>query len=198
MSVNLSGRQIGQCDLILQIDRILRQSDLDGIDLVLEITESALIENMNAVSKILPYFKDRRIKLALDDFGMGFSSLSYLQRLPVDILKIDRSFIQHLGIAGRDSKIVRSIVDLGLELGLEIIAEGVENECQVQKLRLFKCPSAQGFYFSRPADVLSATKLITSAPILTSVVKMSEHGPHLHNLDSLKECKTSANGRLQS
>ena len=167
ISVNLSVKQFSQPDLIAQIDQILRETDLDGRDLKLEITESVLMENSKSVTALLRELRARNIHLCIDDFGTGYSSLSYLHRFPTNTLKIDRSFVSRMGIESNISKgnidpteIVRSIITLAHNLGMDVVAEGVEKASQLALLRALKCDCGQGYFFSRPVDSLAAAALI--------------------------------------
>ncbi|MDF0555763.1 EAL domain-containing protein [Kamptonema sp. UHCC 0994] len=168
ISVNLSVKQFSQPNLIAQIDQILRETDLDGRDLKLEITESVLMENSKSVTALLRELRARNIHLCIDDFGTGYSSLSYLHRFPTNTLKIDRSFVSRMGIESNISKgnidpteIVRSIVTLAHNLGMDVVAEGVEKASQLALLRALKCDYGQGYFFSRPVDGSAAAALIT-------------------------------------
>ena len=151
MSINLSRIQIYHPELIPQIDLLLESLNLAGKDLKLEITESALVENTTAVIKVLEQLKEREIKLCLDDFGTGYSSLSDLRYLPVDIVKIDRSFISPE--ADRTNwNIVESIIKLSHNMGLDVIAEGIETEAQFKMLQELGCEQGQGYHFAYPLD----------------------------------------------
>jgi diguanylate cyclase (GGDEF)-like protein len=167
VSVNLSVKQFSQPDLIEYIDRVLEESHLDGNSLKLEITESVLIENSESVTAMLVQLRARNIHLCIDDFGTGYSSLSYLHRFPTNTLKIDRSFVSRmggdfdLGKGGIDpTEIVRSIVTLSHNLGMDVVAEGVEEASQLSILKGLKCEFAQGFFFSKPVDSQTAAVLI--------------------------------------
>jgi diguanylate cyclase (GGDEF)-like protein/PAS domain S-box-containing protein len=167
VSVNLSVKQFSQPDLIEYIDRVLEESHLDGSSLKLEITESVLIENSDSVTAMLVQLRARNIHLCIDDFGTGYSSLSYLHRFPTNTLKIDRSFVSRmggdfdLGKGGIDpTEIVRSIVSLSHNLGMDVVAEGVEEASQLSILKGLKCEYAQGFFFSKPVDSQTAAALI--------------------------------------
>ncbi|WP_019507763.1 bifunctional diguanylate cyclase/phosphodiesterase [Pleurocapsa sp. PCC 7319] len=157
MSINLSRIQIYHPELIPQIDRLLQSLNLEGKHLKLEITESTLMENTSAVTKVLEQLKERDIKLCLDDFGTGYSSLSYLRYLPVDTVKIDRSFIGP-EINNTNYDIIKAIINLAHSLGLDVIAEGIETEAQLEILRCLGCEYGQGYLFAYPLnsrDVLS-------------------------------------------
>ncbi len=150
MSVNLSCRQFFQSDLVYQIERILLETGLDGGSLRLEITESAIMDQVETALAALARLKALGIRLAIDDFGKGYSSLSYLHQFPCDVLKIDRGFIARMGAHGENSEIVRTIVALAEGLGLEVVAEGIETPYQLTHLRNLGCQYGQGYLFSRP------------------------------------------------
>ncbi|MEO9125462.1 MAG: EAL domain-containing protein, partial [Microcoleus sp.] len=166
MSVNLSPKQLGLPNLIEQIDEILAETGCDPSCLKLEITESAIVENVAKANIVLVQLKGRNIRLSIDDFGTGYSSLSYLHRFPLDTLKIDRSFVSRLGAVengdggGQPLQIVRAIVTLAQNLGLNAIAEGVETAEQLAQLRELGCELAQGYWFSKPLDSLTVTQIL--------------------------------------
>ena len=167
MSVNLSVKQFSQTDLIEQIDKILLETQLDGSNLKLEITESALIENNESVTEKMSQLRARNIELCIDDFGTGYSSLSYLHRFPMNTLKIDRSFVNRIGIANlvsegsiEPTEIIRSIITLSHNLGIDVVAEGVETSEQVLQLQALRCEYGQGYLFSKPLDMAAATGLV--------------------------------------
>jgi diguanylate cyclase (GGDEF)-like protein/PAS domain S-box-containing protein len=157
MSVNLSGRQIAQSDVVSVVTNILSTTGLTPSGLVLEITESVLMGDAEKAITVLHGLKGLGVGLSVDDFGTGYSSLSYLKRFPVDILKIDKSFVDGLGTEGQDLAIVQATVTLAHSLGLETVAEGVESPSQLDALRTLGCDKAQGYLFSRPQ---SATAII--------------------------------------
>jgi EAL domain-containing protein (putative c-di-GMP-specific phosphodiesterase class I) len=150
MSVNLSGRQLRRPDLHEVIGRALKESGLSASSLGLDITETVYISALDANTAALDRLKAMGIRISLDDFGSGYSSLSYLKRLPADILKIDKSFTKGLGVEVEDTAIVQTVVDLAHILGMEVVAEGVEIEEQETLLREMGCDFAQGFYRSKP------------------------------------------------
>ncbi len=145
--VNLSGRQFRQLDLANQVRSILERTDLDPKRLGLEITESVVMENAAVAAETLEQLRSVGVQLQIDDFGTGYSSLSYLHRFPIDTLKIDRSFIRQMLSDKRNAEIVRSIVALAHELGMQVIAEGVETTEQLTRLRELGCERAQGYFF---------------------------------------------------
>ena len=150
LSVNLSARQFKQRDLAQHVDAALRASGLPPHCLDLELTESVMMENVEANLQCLQALKALGIQLSLDDFGTGYSSLSYLRRFPVDRLKIDKSFVRDIVRDAGDAAITQAVIRLGQILGLAVTAEGVESEEQLEFLSRHGCDEAQGYYFSPP------------------------------------------------
>ncbi|MCT7994409.1 EAL domain-containing protein [Laspinema olomoucense] len=159
MSVNLSGKQLTQ-NLSDRVEEILQETGVDGWDLKLEITETALVEDPEGAIAILDRLKALDIQLCIDDFGTGYSSLSYLHRFPVDVLKIDRSFISQMSSLNDDSEIVRTIVTLAHTLGLDVIAEGIETLDSMHELQILRCKYGQGYFFSAPVNGEAAALLL--------------------------------------
>jgi EAL domain-containing protein (putative c-di-GMP-specific phosphodiesterase class I) len=153
VSVNLSTRDLLDQDLPQKIDAIVRQHGMPPHALCLEITESAIMDEPQRALATLNTLSEAGFKLSIDDFGTGYSSLAYLKRLPVDELKIDRSFVMAMETDEDDAKIVRSTIDLAHNLGLSVVAEGVENAAVLQRLTLLNCDEAQGYHMSRPVPV---------------------------------------------
>ena len=149
MSVNLSARQFREPGLVEEVSRILDATGMEPGDLALEIAESTVMNDAAAAVETLSGLKALGVELAIDDFGTGYSSLAYLERFPVDYLKIDRSFIERLG---EDDGVAAGMVSLAHALGLRVIAEGVETESQLARLREMGCEVAQGYYFSEPLN----------------------------------------------
>ncbi|PSB09853.1 hypothetical protein C7B76_24775 [filamentous cyanobacterium CCP2] len=162
MSVNLSVKQFSQADLIQRIDRTLQNMDLRGEHLKLEITESALMNNPEVTRELLMELRSRQIQLCIDDFGTGYSSLNYLHQFPIDILKIDQSFVRYMSVKNEDSEIVRTIMSLAQNLTVEVIAEGIETHEQLTKLKQLGCRYGQGFLFAKPLDSTASETLIGS------------------------------------
>ncbi len=152
INVNLSSRQLGQADLAGRVLEVVRESGLDPSRLRLEITESALFENEETSLSNLRRLKAHRLKFHLDDFGTGYSSLNHLCLLPIDAVKVDRSFVSRMHEPGRPTDVVKAIVLMARELGLGVVAEGVERELHYQRLKELDCAEAQGFYFSKPIE----------------------------------------------
>jgi Amt family ammonium transporter len=163
MSVNLSGRQLGHPEIEDQTRRVLNDSGLDPHRLKLEITESVVMSDPEAVIDLLGRFKRMGVRLGIDDFGTGYSSLSYLQKFPVDTLKVDRSFVSRMDPHHPENqKIVEIIITLAHSLGLGVIAEGVETSEQQSILSFLRCQFAQGFLFSHPMDRPAMEALVSS------------------------------------
>lgn len=150
VSVNVNPRQLLNRNFPKMVFQTLHDTGLPAKSLILEITEDAIVNDMERVSKVLQEIKNLGISIALDDFGTGYSSLTLLRELPIDILKIDKSFVRTLDQNLNDLKIVQAIIGLGKNLGLTIIAEGVETEQQTRLLLRHECYYQQGYYFSRP------------------------------------------------
>ena len=150
MSVNLSGRQLRRPDLHETIGQALAETALPATSLGLDITETVYISALEANTAAVDRLSALGVRISLDDFGSGYSSLSYLKRLPADILKIDKSFVRGLGMEVEDTAIVQTVVDLAHILGMEVVAEGVEIEEQETLLKEMGCDFAQGFYFAKP------------------------------------------------
>ncbi|HEU4872470.1 MAG TPA: bifunctional diguanylate cyclase/phosphodiesterase [Pyrinomonadaceae bacterium] len=160
ISVNLSGKQLAQPDLVERIEEVLQESQLKPWHLKLEVTETVVMENPEVAAVTLAKLRALGVLLSIDDFGTGYSSLSYLNRFPLDILKIDRSFISTMNQTDENLQIVKTIVTLAGNLGMQVIAEGVETEEQLNQLRLLKCQYAQGYLFSEPLDAVQADLFI--------------------------------------
>ena len=164
VAVNLSSKQLKYTNLINTVDQILEATQLDSKSLKLEITETLLMENLQAATEILLKIQEREIEICLDDFGTGYSSLSYLHRFPVNTLKIDRSFVMRMEPNNENAEIVRAIVHLAHILGLDIIAEGVETELQLAQLRWLDCEQGQGYLFAKPLPAEEIENLLKRSP----------------------------------
>lgn len=164
ISVNLCNKQFNQPNLIDQINQILHQTGLDAPLLRLEITENVLIEDGESATATLEQLKALGIQLAIDDFGTGYSSLARLHHFPINVLKLDRSFVSSMGSEEGNSEFIGTIVTLAHYLSMDVIAEGVETLEQLQKLRALNCEYGQGYFFSRPLDSEAAEALIVANP----------------------------------
>ncbi len=157
MAVNVSARQFARGDIVDVAQRALRDSGMDKGTLEIELTESVIMQNAPAAVNTLEKLHSMGVRLSIDDFGTGYSSLSYLKRFPIDVLKIDQTFVRDITTDADDAAIVRAIITMALSLGIEVIAEGVENIAQLEFLRAQGCHMVQGYYFSRPqpADIVA-------------------------------------------
>ncbi len=162
VSVNVSAVQFGQPRLLEIVNRALADSGFRPQALTLEITESVIMHDAESAAGMLRALKAMGVKVSVDDFGTGYSSLSYLKRFPIDILKIDKSFVRALGVNEEDTAIVRAIMALAKSLRLMTIAEGVETEGQAEFLRRAECDRFQGFFFSRPVDPDALTERLAT------------------------------------
>jgi diguanylate cyclase (GGDEF)-like protein/PAS domain S-box-containing protein len=162
MSVNLSGKQFLQPDLMGRIKEILRLTRLDPHYLKLEITESVVMDNVEVAIGMLKQIRALGIALSIDDFGTGYSSLSYLHKFPLNTLKVDRSFVSQMKGNNENTEIVRTIITLAKALRMDVIAEGTETREQVAQLRALGCKYGQGYYFSKPLSAKAAGQLIGS------------------------------------
>ena len=153
VSVNLSIRQFRQKDLVKQFRALWQTAGLDPTRLELEITEGLLVENMDAAVSILGDLHNDGVRISIDDFGTGYSSLAYLKRLPIDTIKIDRSFVKDIAENPDDAAITAAIVALARSLRMKVTAEGIETQAQLDYLKALGCDEAQGFYFSKPLPV---------------------------------------------
>ncbi len=161
VSVNLSTKQFNQANLPEEVSAILDKTGLDSQYLKLELTESAAMEDVTGTIEQLVKLKALNLKLSLDDFGTGYSSLSYLHQLPTDTLKVDQSFVGRMEeISGKDSDIVKTIITLGHQLGMDVIAEGIETAEQLAGLRQLNCDYGQGYFFAKPLSEEAATALV--------------------------------------
>lgn len=166
VAVNLSAKEFAQLDLLDQIKHVLAEAHLAPHSLLLEITESMILEDDQAIRGTLSQLRELGVRVEIDDFGTGYSSLGYLTRFPVDTIKIDRSFISRMGSKGDGSHITRSILSLAHELGLEVVAEGVETMAQVSQLKGWQCEYAQGYFFARAVDKNSASQMLAATGAL--------------------------------
>ncbi|RKS79944.1 diguanylate cyclase (GGDEF)-like protein [Motilibacter peucedani] len=156
VAVNLSPVDLAGADIVSRVTTALAAAGLPAHQLTLEITEGVLVHDLRAVAATLTELRSLGLRVAIDDFGTGYSSLSYLRQLPVDVIKIDRSFVSDLDGAGTSAVLVSSIVELARSLGLDVVAEGVETGAQASTLRDLHCPHAQGYLYARPVPAAEA------------------------------------------
>jgi diguanylate cyclase (GGDEF)-like protein len=160
VSVNISALQLSQPDLLDLVKQTLRETKIDALSLHLELTESLTMEEPERIIPLLKEMQNINVKISIDDFGTGYSSLSHLHRFSVDTLKIDRSFVSNMEVNNRNLDIVRTIVSLAHNLGMKVIAEGVETITQANSLKSMSCDFVQGYFFSRPLDCAAVESLL--------------------------------------
>jgi diguanylate cyclase (GGDEF)-like protein/PAS domain S-box-containing protein len=177
MSVNLSPRQFQHAGLVSEVTDILTASGVDPTKIVLEITESLLMQDIDATVEVLRELKALGIRLAIDDFGTGYSSLSYLKRFPVDILKIDRSFVEGIITHGENATLAEAVVQLGQALQLQTVAEGIETDEQWSTLRDLGCDLGQGFLFARPTEPGQISAMLARPGDITALLQSGPVAP---------------------
>jgi diguanylate cyclase (GGDEF)-like protein len=160
MAVNVSAMEFRNDNFLRGLFEILHETGLEPEYLELELTESVLMRRAESTAAILQVLRDRGVKVAIDDFGTGYSSLSYLRKFPVDILKIDQSFVRQISTAGDDTAIVTAVIGMARSLKLRVVAEGVETLEELEFLQACQCDEAQGFYFSRPVPPARFAELL--------------------------------------
>ena len=164
VAVNVSGRQLDTDAFVIDVREALTRSGLDAEALTLEITETAIMRNVEATAGRLTAIKALGVRIAIDDFGTGYSSLAHLQRFPVDALKIDRSFIARLTQNPEGETLIHTLVQLGKALAIETLAEGIERHRELSVLREEQCDSGQGFLFARPLDAAATETFLDDWP----------------------------------
>jgi EAL domain-containing protein (putative c-di-GMP-specific phosphodiesterase class I) len=166
LSVNVAPRQLEESSLVTVVEDALRETGFDPHDLVLEVTESALVRDQSAVPQ-LTALNELGVRIALDDFGTGYSSLRYLTRLPVDTLKLDRNFVAELNGTKQGSAVAESVIRLGQALHLDVVAEGIEQPAQAAELALLGCRAGQGYLYAPPLSPSEVDTLLSGTPVLT-------------------------------
>jgi EAL domain-containing protein (putative c-di-GMP-specific phosphodiesterase class I) len=164
VSVNVSARQLETEQLVEDVRLALHASGFPASSLILEITETAIMKHVAAAVPRLAALKATGVRIAIDDFGTGYSSLAYLQQFPVDTLKIDRSFISAMAKSPESAALIRTLVQLGKTLGLETLAEGIEEREQYSQLEREHCDSGQGYLYARPLDVDAVETFVAGRP----------------------------------
>jgi EAL domain-containing protein (putative c-di-GMP-specific phosphodiesterase class I) len=177
VSVNVSTRQLETDQLIEDISCALETSGFDARSLIVEITETAIMRNVSTVVSRLAALKATGVRIAIDDFGTGYSSLAYLQKLPVDILKIDRSFISTMADSPESGALIRTLVQLGKMLGLETLAEGIEETAQYAQLAREQCDRGQGFLYARPLEPDAVEAFLAAGPASSHWLRASCPSP---------------------
>jgi diguanylate cyclase (GGDEF)-like protein/PAS domain S-box-containing protein len=162
-AVNVSAMEFADENFLNSLCSVLSATGVEPRSLQLELTESVLMKRTEATTRVLQYLREWGVKVAIDDFGTGYSSLSYLRRFTVDALKIDQSFVRQISTGGRDAAIVTAVISMARDLGLFVVAEGVETLEEVEFLRTHNCDEAQGYYFGKPTPPQKFAKLLESA-----------------------------------
>ena len=160
VAVNLSGKHFGHPALVEQIKTVISETGIDAASLKIELTESAVMENAETAILMLKQIKEIGVQISIDDFGTGYSSLSYLHRFPIDLLKVDRSFVGAMEENTENGEIVRTVIALAKALGLKVVAEGIESVHQFHQLRILGCEYGQGYLFSKPLPVPEIERLL--------------------------------------
>jgi EAL domain-containing protein (putative c-di-GMP-specific phosphodiesterase class I) len=160
IAINVSVRQFRQPGFVTALEKVLRETGIDPQWLMLEVTESMLLDDTDAALARLDTAKSLGIRLAIDDFGTGYSSLAYLRRFPLDVVKIDQTFTQDLGNEAADTTLVAGVVALTHVLGHTVVAEGAETLEQVMTLQALRCDFVQGYYFSPPVEAIDADAMV--------------------------------------
>jgi diguanylate cyclase (GGDEF)-like protein len=174
--VNFSARQLGQADVVAEVAEVMDEIGIEPHLVRVEVTEHALLDDEDRAAEQIAALKDLGLKIVIDDFGTGYASLSYLRRFPVDLLKVDRSFVSGVTRGGDDAAIVRGVIDMAHRLGLEAVAEGVESPQQVDALRALGCERAQGFHLGRPAPAATQTAFLATVRAPEGVTRAREEG----------------------
>jgi diguanylate cyclase (GGDEF)-like protein len=164
IAVNLSARQLTDPQLPADLEKAIHASGIEPVTVELEITETALLEETESPERSVQGLKEMGVRVVLDDFGTGFSSLGYLRRFPLDAIKLDRAFVEHLADRSEDEAIVRAVVEMAGALGLDVVAEGVETADQLEAVAELGCSHAQGFYFAHPTPPEQVPDLLADPP----------------------------------
>jgi EAL domain-containing protein (putative c-di-GMP-specific phosphodiesterase class I) len=166
VSVNLSVRQFQrEGQIVEEVQSAIQDAGIRGSNLMLEITESVLMEDRKPIIRDLDALRKLGVRIAIDDFGTGYSALSYLREFPIDTVKMDRSFVHNLGKGSADSALVRSVVELGEALDMQIIAEGIEMQGQLDSVTGLRCDIGQGYFFAPPLDADAMRSLLNEEAV---------------------------------
>jgi EAL domain-containing protein (putative c-di-GMP-specific phosphodiesterase class I) len=168
IAVNLSARQLQRPEIVGEVAEVLLETGIEAGSLVLEITESVMMQDMDLSIQRLSELKELGVKLAVDDFGTGYSSLNYIRRFPVDILKVDKSFVDGVNEGGEESALTAAIIELAGILKLRPVAEGIERADQLEKLLQLHCDLGQGYYFAKPVPMAGIDELLEARSDLAS------------------------------
>jgi len=185
IAVNISGKHFAHPSLVDQINEVLQRSQLDPGSLKLELTESAVMENAEMAIQMLKQIKQTGVQISIDDFGTGYSSLSYLHRFPIDLLKVDRSFVSEMEDNSENGEIVRTVIALAKALNLKVVAEGIESIHQFHQLRILGCEYGQGYLFSKPQRVADIERLLNDKTRWQNILPVSPvTAVHQHSAQS--------------
>ena len=176
MAVNLSARQLNRPEIVDEVREILEETGLEPHSLILEITESVMMQDMELSIERLTELKALGVQLAVDDFGTGYSSLNYIRRFPVDILKVDKSFVDGVSDGGEASALTAAVIELAGILNLKPVAEGIERADQLQRLLELHCDLGQGFFFARPLPGDELQALLTERTAMQAEVDALANG----------------------
>ena len=195
VSVNISARQLQRVEIVEEVRDALRSSGLDPGCLVLEITESLMIDDVELAIERLGALRALGVRVAVDDFGTGYSSLNYIRRLPIDFLKIDKQFIDSVDADDKDGKLTAAIIGLARVLDLGCVAEGVERPAQHQRLKELGCDYAQGFLLARPMSADALRELLGSDRAGARRGRLSPDAPLGHERARRGWCRRAGRGR---
>jgi diguanylate cyclase (GGDEF)-like protein len=174
VAVNLSGKHFGHPALVEQINTVIAETGIDPASLKLELTESAVMENAETAILMLKEIKKTGVQISIDDFGTGYSSLSYLHRFPIDLLKVDRSFVSAMEENSENGEIVRTVIALAKALNLKVVAEGIESIHQYHQLKVLGCEYGQGYLFSKPLPVTDIERLLADSARWKNILPAAE------------------------
>ena len=160
ISINISGKSVTRAGFINEIRDLLSKAEIENDKIQFEVTETALMENLNESTKVLREIKEMNVKIALDDFGTGYSSLTYLKKLPIDVVKLDRDFIRNISKISEDEVVAKYVIKLTHQLKFKIVAEGIETKEHLEFLKLNGCDYGQGYLFSKPITKEELEKLL--------------------------------------
>ena len=192
MSVNVAAEQLGQDDFVDLVFAALAESGLPADRLCIEITETTLMRDLSKIAERLTTLRERGVRVAVDDFGTGYSSLSYLSKLPVDVLKVDRSFVERITVDEQDASLTQAILALSSAMHLTTVAEGIEDDSQASWLASANCAIGQGFLWSKPVPISDARALL-----LRSGWAANAGHSALHTVDTSTSAEMSVEQRAE-
>jgi EAL domain-containing protein (putative c-di-GMP-specific phosphodiesterase class I) len=157
VSINVSGGQLVDASLLTFLEQAMSARQISERDIRLELTETAVITNLDVANEVFPVLRDRGLTLCMDDFGTGYSSLSYISKLPFEVIKIDKSFVDDILIRPEQLAMVKAVLSMARELGMRVVAEGIESDAQARELSSFACDYGQGYHFAKPLPATAAS-----------------------------------------